>query len=153
AARSALRSSSVLLRVFGSAATITSSDAPTADASADAEPPPGVGSLELNASRRSVTDLSTSMNDASFFDYGCDGFGAHADQIDSGTVDDDGVHLLARLDAADAGVAIERIRGVDRRGDERFLERQAHGEAGQRHRERHRRRISGARVDVGGERD
>ena len=34
------------LRVFGSAATIISSDAPTADASADADPPPGVGIRE-----------------------------------------------------------------------------------------------------------
>ena len=38
------------VRVFGSPATITSSDAPTADASAAADPPPGVGSDELKAS-------------------------------------------------------------------------------------------------------
>src|SRR3954470_24663560 len=57
---SAARSSSVPDLVFGSAATIIRSEAPTAEASAAAEPPPGVGSLELNAASRSRTDLSVS---------------------------------------------------------------------------------------------
>jgi hypothetical protein len=35
---------------------MTRSDAPTAPASADADPPPGVGSREANAARRSETD-------------------------------------------------------------------------------------------------
>ena len=38
-----------------------------------------------------------------------------------------------------------------RRGDQRLLEREVHAETGQRHRKRHRRRVAGARVDVGGE--
>jgi hypothetical protein len=43
---------------LGSPATIISSDAPTADASADADPPPGVGSAELNAVSRPRIDCS-----------------------------------------------------------------------------------------------
>src|SRR5439155_6897036 len=60
AALSATRSSSDPARVFGSAATISSSDAPIAAATADADPPPGVGSEEANAASRSRTDLSVS---------------------------------------------------------------------------------------------
>ena len=60
AAASAARSSSEPVRVFGRPATIISSDAPTADASAAADPPPGVGSEELKAVSRSRTDLSVS---------------------------------------------------------------------------------------------
>ena len=55
-ASSAARSSGVPVFVFGSPATIASSDAPSAPASAAAEPPPGVGSGEAKASSRSVTD-------------------------------------------------------------------------------------------------
>ena len=49
--------------------------------------------------------------------------------------------------------AIERVGAVDRRGDQRFLEREAHAEAGERHRERHRRREAAAGIDVGRQRD
>src|SRR6185295_17204471 len=55
---SAARSSSVPARVFGRLATIVRSDAPTADARAAAEPPPGVGVGALNTASRSRTDLS-----------------------------------------------------------------------------------------------
>ena len=48
---------------------------------------------------------------------------------------------------------IERVRRVDRRGDQRLLEREPHAEAGERQRERHRRREAAAGVHVGGERD
>jgi hypothetical protein len=50
---SAVRSASELDFVFGSAATMASRAAPIADASADAEPPPGVGSGEANAASTS----------------------------------------------------------------------------------------------------
>ena len=43
------------------AATIARSEAPIAAASADAEPPPGVGSDDRNAASRSVTLRSTSF--------------------------------------------------------------------------------------------
>src|SRR6185295_9888834 len=58
-AASADRSASDPLRVFGNAATISSKEAPTAEASADAEPPPGVGRELANAASRSRTDPST----------------------------------------------------------------------------------------------
>ena len=48
-------------RVFGSPVTMISSDAPIADASAAADPPPGVGSEELKAESRSRTERSTSI--------------------------------------------------------------------------------------------
>ena len=104
---SAERSSSDPVRVFGSAATISSSEAPMAEASADAEPPPGAGSEELNAARTSRTGRSTSMDDAAFLDDGADGIGADADEIDRRSPHHDRVHLLARLEAAHALVAIE----------------------------------------------
>src|SRR5712691_1499766 len=114
---SADRSSSDPVRVFGSAATISSSEAPIAEASADAEPPPGAGSEELNAARTSRTGRSTSMDDAPLLDDG-------ADEIDRRSSHHDRVHLLARLEAAHTLVAIERVRRVDRRPDERLLERE-----------------------------
>src|SRR6187200_3056342 len=100
---SAARSSSVPPRVFGSPATIIRSDAPTADASAAADPPPGVGSVELKASRRSRTDLSASSitHDLPLLDHRADRRGAGADQIDRRTVHDHGIHLLARFEAAE----------------------------------------------------
>src|SRR5262245_6748433 len=115
AAASASRSCGEPLRVFGSAATIISSDAPIADEGAAAEPPPGVGSGELNAASRSRTARSRSMDDASLLDDGADRLGADTDQIDRRAVDDDGVHLPAGFEAADAIVTIERVGGVDRR--------------------------------------
>src|SRR5262245_15122106 len=126
-------------------ATMRRSATPTAAASADADPPPGVGAGDLNASSSSRTVLSTSHDDA-LLDDGANRAGADAHEIDRGTVDDDRVHLLADLEAADALVPVERIGAVDGPGDERFVERQAHGEAGQRHRERHRRGIAAARI-------
>src|SRR5262245_34623721 len=112
----ACRSSSVPARVFGRLATMINSAAPTADASADAEPPPGVGSLELKASSSSRTDRSTSMHDRSFLDHHGDGIRADAHQIDGRAVHDHRVELFAGLEAADAVVAIERVGAVDRRG-------------------------------------
>src|SRR5579871_4193890 len=141
AASSAARSSSELWRVFGSPATISSSDAPTDAASALADPPPGVGSDEENAFKRSRTDLSSRANDnLSFLDHVTDGLDADTDQIDRRSVDRHRIHLLSHFQAPDAVVAIERVRRVDRRGDERFFERETHAEAGERHGERHRRR-------------
>src|SRR5689334_10788006 len=96
------------------------------EASAAADPPPGVGSEELNASRRSRTERSTSMHEPTFLDDRSNRVRADAYQIDGRTVDDYRIHLLAGLEAADARVSIERIRRVDRRGDERFVEREAH---------------------------
>src|SRR5438270_13308963 len=58
AAVNASRSPSAPVRVFGSDATFISSDAPVADASAAADPPPGVGAEELNAARRSRSERS-----------------------------------------------------------------------------------------------
>src|SRR5712691_7087708 len=104
---SADRSSSDPARVFGKPATIISSEAPIAEASADAEPPPGAGSEELNALSTSRTGRSTSMDDASFLDDGADGIGADADEIDRRSPHHDRVHLLARLEAAHAIVALE----------------------------------------------
>ena len=49
------------VRVFASPATIISSEAPTAEARADAEPPPGVGSGALNAASRSRSVRSMSF--------------------------------------------------------------------------------------------
>src|SRR6266850_8084051 len=87
---SAARSSSELDRVFGSAATIISSDAPAAEARAAADPPPGVGSGEANASSSSRTVFSVSMmDDAPFFDHRPDGLRADANQIDRRAGDDD----------------------------------------------------------------
>src|SRR4030095_8993660 len=139
------RSVSAPLRVFGSPATIIKSDAPSAAASADAEPPPGVGSDELNEASRSRSGLSASAmpailwnDDAPFLDHRVDRRRRHANQIDRRAVDDHGIHLFPRLEAADGGVAIERVGGVERRADQRFLEGQVHPEAGERHREWHR---------------
>ena len=95
-----------------------SSDAPTADASADADPPPGVGSGELNAAsrvsrRRAISMLPSrcaSHDTRPFLTTRADGVRADANQIDGRAVDDDGVHLLARLEAADRVVAVERVR-------------------------------------------
>src|SRR3989442_15480278 len=137
---SAARSWSELDRVFGSAATIISNDAPTAEASAAADPPPGVGSDDANAASRSRTVLSVSMNDLRFFDHRADGVRADANQIDRRPGHDDRVHLLADLEAADAVVAIQRVRRIDRRADQRLFEGEPHAEAGERHGERHRRR-------------
>src|SRR5262245_60705537 len=95
AAASAARSAAEPGRVFGSDATISSSDAPIADESADADPPPGVGSGELNAARRSGSAKSRSMHNASLLDHGANRVRADADQVDRRSVDDDCVHLLA----------------------------------------------------------
>ena len=101
------------MRVFGSAATIISSDAPTADASAAADPPPGVGSEELNAASRSRTDLSDKRHVRStsfpFLTTARIVVRADANQIDRRPGDDDRVHLLAGLEAADPIVAVERV--------------------------------------------
>jgi hypothetical protein len=58
---SAVRSSSDWSRVFSRLATISNSEAPTDEASAEAEPPPGVGSADANAAitSRSGVELST----------------------------------------------------------------------------------------------
>ena len=55
------RSSTVTARDFAIPPTIVSSDAPTAPASADAEPPPGVGSGERKAASRSIRVRSVSL--------------------------------------------------------------------------------------------
>jgi hypothetical protein len=47
------------------------------------------------------------MHDFPFFHDRPDGFRPDADQIDRRSVDDDGVHLLAGLEAADPIVAVE----------------------------------------------
>src|SRR5262245_62069787 len=105
---SAVRSSSELDFVFGSAATMARRDAPIADASADAEPPPGVGSGEANAASTSRSGCSISTeNDLAFLDHGADRRRADANEIDRRSGDDDRVHLLADFEAADAIVAIE----------------------------------------------
>ena len=57
---SAVRSSSDWLRVRSSPATMSNSEAPIDEASADAEPPPGVGSDEANAEMTSRSDLEVS---------------------------------------------------------------------------------------------
>src|SRR5205823_5687816 len=124
---------------------IIRSDAPIAEASADADPPPGVGSDEANAASRSRTVLSVSMSvrggalltchEASLFDHRPDRLCSHANEIDRRAGDDDGIQLFADLEASHTLVAIDRIRGIDRRADERLLERHAHREACERHRE------------------
>ena len=119
AAFSRSTSSSVAARDLGRPATIASSDAPMAPASAAADPPPGVGSDDLKAARRSVTvravschDSRSEVRDASFrktmraaFDDAGDRRRADADQIDGVAGDEDGVHELAGFEAAD------RLRG------------------------------------------
>src|SRR5579864_5140221 len=129
AACSAARFSSDPDRVFRLPDTMIRSDAPTAQASAEADPPPGVGSDELNASSRSVNGRSTSMGHASFFHDGANRVRADTNEIDGRTIDDDRVQLLAGFEAAHAIVPVERIRAVDRRADQSFFERQAHAEA------------------------
>ena len=56
-----LRSSGAPVFVLGSAATIASSEAPSAPVSAAADPPPGVGSGEENASSTALNGLSASI--------------------------------------------------------------------------------------------
>src|SRR5438128_148495 len=110
AAVSAARSSSDPFRVLVSPATISRSDAPSAAASAAADPPPGVGSGALNTERRSRSGRSMSfMNHFPFFHDGANRLCPDADQIDGRAVDDHGVHLLAGLEAADPIVAVERV--------------------------------------------
>src|SRR6476646_8604142 len=123
---------------------MTSRAAPVADAIAAADPPPGVGSGEAKAESTSRSDLSVSIDDAPFLDDGSDGVRAHANQLDGTAVQHDGVQLLADFEAAHTIVAIERVRRVDRRADERLLEGECHPEARQRDHERHRRRKSPA---------
>src|SRR5262245_27545436 len=110
-------SSSVAARDFGRPATIPSSEAPSAPASPAAEPPPGVGLGERNASSREATERSVSFMDgyAAFVD-GRDGRRADADQIYRISVHQDRVHQLAGLEAAGRLVQVERIRAVDRGG-------------------------------------
>src|SRR5205807_4278219 len=93
AAPSAWRSASVPDLDFGSPATIIRSDAPIAEASADADPPPGVGSDEANAASRSRTVFSVS-NEPSLFDHRLDRLGPDAHQVDGGPGDDHRVHLF-----------------------------------------------------------
>src|SRR5471032_2524671 len=71
---------------------------------------------------------SVAYNDPPAFDHRADRLSANAQQVDRRPVDDHRIHLLADLEAADAVVAVERVRAVDRRGDERLLERHLHGE-------------------------
>ena len=66
-AASAARSLSAPVRVLANPLTMMSSEVPSADARAAAEPPPGVGSGELNAASRSRTDVS-SQEHARHFD-------------------------------------------------------------------------------------
>src|SRR5689334_6856686 len=148
-------SSSLAARDVGSPATIANNDAPIAPASAEADPPPGVGSELRKAARRSVTGRALRLikNDVAFLDDGFDRGRADANQIYRIAGHEDGVHRLAGLEAARSAVAVERVGAVDRRRDERLLEREAHAEAGERHRKRHRRRKPSAGVDVGRERD
>src|SRR4029453_901523 len=122
AALSRCASSSVAARDLGRAATIASRDAQSAPASAAAEPPPGVGLGERKASRRAVTERSVSvMDDGTALDHRGDRRGADPDQIYRIAGDEDGIHQLAGLEAADAVVAIEGVRAVDGGGGERFL--------------------------------
>src|SRR5512147_1677729 len=100
---SAPRSASGDVRVFCMCATMSSSEAPTAPASAEADPPPGVGSVDANASRISETVLLTSMHDLSGFDDGTNGRRADPNEIDRYAVHEDSVHLLA---------GFERTQGV-----------------------------------------
>src|SRR5258708_115902 len=106
AAARAAGSSSDPFRVFASPATIIRSDTPTAETSADADPPPGVGSGALNAASTSRTVRSTSMNDASFLDHRTDRLRADADQIDRRPVDAHCVHLRAGVQASDQILAL-----------------------------------------------
>src|SRR5690349_5842477 len=143
---SASRASGVLVLFFGMPATIASRETPIAPASADADPPPGVGSDDAKASRRLVTDCCINMrspmvgqragHDAPPFEYRRDRRGVDPKKIDGRSVDQDGVELFAGLEAADARVAIERGGAVDCGGDQRFLERHAHRKTRERHRER-----------------
>src|SRR2546430_15086565 len=48
-------------------------------------------------------------HDPALFDHLANCFRADPDEIDRRTIDDDGVHLLADLEAADARVAVDRI--------------------------------------------
>src|SRR5437762_1677853 len=119
-------------RLVASPATSISRETPAAEARADAEPPPGVGSGALNAESRSRSVRSMSFmtpprqqrvpvsssapldDDLSFLDDRPDRLRPDADQIDRRSVDDDGVHLLAGLEAADPIVAVDRVGRVDR---------------------------------------
>src|SRR5581483_9939128 len=95
AAASAARSSSLFARVFGRRDTINSSEAPIADAAAEAEPPPGVGSADASAAISSRTVLSTSIDhDPPILDDLAYRRPAHAQQIDRRTAEHDDVHLL-----------------------------------------------------------
>src|SRR5215207_5698593 len=139
ASASAGRSASAPVRVFGRAATIISSDAPSAAESADADPPPGVGSEELNAASSWRSGWSASgmrpvllIDDAALLDHRADRGRRDADEIDRRSIDDHRVHLLPRLEAADRVVAVEAVGGVDRRSHQRLLEREVHPEAGER---------------------
>src|SRR5262245_37186519 len=115
---SAVRSSSELDFVFGSAATMASREAPIADASAEAEPPPGVGWGEAKAASTSRRDWSINTMDippargapppldvvsrghsggdvdhATAFHDRANGLRADANEIDCRSGDDDRVHL------------------------------------------------------------
>ena len=107
AASSAARSSGVPFLVFGMPATIASSDAATAPDSAAADPPPGVGAGELNASSSSMTVLSASMDSDSLLEDARNRGHVHAKQVDRRAFDHDRVELLAGFEAADARVAVE----------------------------------------------
>src|SRR5204863_6536052 len=72
-------------------------------------------------------------HDLAVLDDGADRVRPDANQIDCRAVDNHRIHLSARFEAADAIVAIDGVRRVDRRGDERFLEGEPHAEAGERH--------------------
>src|SRR5436190_24330514 len=125
ASANAARSSSAPDRVFGNPVTIVSSAAPTDEASAAADPPPGVGSDEASAEIRSRTGLSIStLNDLALLDHPEDCVGADAHQVDRRPGDDHRVHLFADFEAADVSVPVERIRRVDRGADQRLLEGQ-----------------------------
>src|SRR5438034_9006975 len=107
ASANAARSSSAPDRVFGNSVTIVSSAAPTDEASAAADPPPGVGSDDANAESRSRTGLSISMlNDLALLDHSADRVGADAHQVDRGSGDNHRVHLFADFETADVGVPV-----------------------------------------------
>src|SRR5262245_48452067 len=117
-----------------------SRDVPSAEASAAADPPPGVGSDELNAasaSRIEVAVIVGSVNNPAVLDHGTNHVRADANEIDGRTPEDDGVHLLADFKAADAILTVERCGRIDRCSDQRLFEGESHPEARKRHREGH----------------
>ena len=96
--------------------------------------------------------LASAPVDDAAFDHRPDRRHTHLQQVHRLAIEDDGIELLARLEAAHAVVPVDGVRRVDGRGHQRLLHRHTHAEAGQGHGEGHRGGESATRVEIGGQR-